>query len=184
VTTSDDALAAKLQVLRNHGQAVKYHSDVVGGNARMHEMVGAALAIKLPHLAAWTEARRRAAAWYHEELEDVAGIDLFPEPAGAYSVYHLFVVEVDDRDRVLAALNDAGIGAALHYPVPVHLQEAYASLGLREGSFPNAERSASRLLSLPMFAEITRDQVARVATALRNAVLESRSVPAGFGERG
>ncbi len=170
-------------MLRNHGQAVKYHSDVVGGNARMHEMVGAALSIKLPHLAGWTEARRRAAAWYHEELEDVAGVDLFPEPAGAYSVYHLFVVEVDDRDRVLAALNEAGIGAALHYPVPVHLQEAYASLGLGEGSFPNAERSASRLLSLPMFAEITRDQIARVATVLRHAVLDTRSVPVSSGER-
>jgi len=170
VTTKKPELADRMRVLRDHGQAEKYHSSVVGTNARMSELVAAALDIKLRHLDGWTDARRAVARWYREELAGIPGVDVFDEPEWARSVYHLFVVELDERDRVLTALQEAGIGAGLHYPVPIHLQEAYASLGHREGSFPHAERSAARLLSLPMFPEMTRAQVGVVATELRRAV--------------
>lgn len=170
VTTNDGELAERLRALRNHGQLRKYHSATIGTNARMHEIVAAALNVKLRHLPEWTEARRQVASWYFEELADLYGVDLFPEPEWAYSVYHLFVIELDERDAVMKQLLADDIGAGLHYPVPVHLQEAYRDLGVPEGSLPQAERSAARLLSLPMFAEMTREQVATVADALRNSV--------------
>ena len=168
ITTNDDELAARVRMLRDHGQSRKYHSELVGANARMSEITAAALFVKLRHLAEWTDQRRQVAAWYHEALADVPDIEDFPEPEWARSVYHLFVIEADDRDHLASALAEAGVATGLHYPTPIHLQPAYAGLGLGAGSFPNAEASARRLLSLPMFPELTRNQVDHVINSIRS----------------
>ena len=162
VTTNDDDLAKRLQMLRDHGQAAKYRSEVIGTNARMSELVGAGLEIELPHLASWTDARRRVAAQYRSRLGGVAGIELPSEADDLRSVYHLYVVHLKDRDQVQGALGNAGIGTGLHYPIPIHLQDAYRELGHAAGSFPNAEWSASHLLSLPMFPELSEEHVDEV----------------------
>jgi dTDP-4-amino-4,6-dideoxygalactose transaminase len=173
VTTSDPDLADRVRMLRDHGQVRKYLSTVVGTNARMHEIVAAALSVKLRFLDEWTEARRAVASRYLEELAGIPGVTLFPELEWARSVYHLFVVEVEARPEVMASLEAQGIGFGLHYPVPIHLQAAYEDLGLGLGSFPNAEASAERLLSLPMFPEMTQDQITAVITAVRTAAQQA-----------
>ncbi len=166
ILTNDAAMAEHARALRDHGQTEKYHSRYIGYNARMHEMVGAALSVKLRRLEEWTEKRRRVAAWYEEALGGAGGVELPVEPDWARSVYHLYVVHVADRDRVRDTLDAMGIATGLHYPVPIHLQPAYRDLGLPDGSFPVAERSADRLLSLPMYPELPRDAVEYVAEAL------------------
>lgn len=166
VTTNDDDLAQRMRWLRDHGQIAKYRSELIGTNARMGELVGAGLGIELPHLAPWSEARRRVADRYRLKLDGVAGLELPSEPEDIRSVYHLYVVHLEDRDRVQAALTDAGIGTGLHYPIPIHLQDAYQALGYEEGAFPSSEWSASHLLSLPMFPELLDEQVDQVCDAL------------------
>ena len=170
ILTNDDSLAAAMVELRDHGQSEKYHSSRIGFNSRMHEIVGAALNVKLPHLARWTEQRRTVAGRYRQLLDDVDAIGLPVDAEWAYSVYHLFVVHVPNRDRVMELMQAAEIGVGLHYPVPIHLQQAYASLGHQKGDFPVAEESAASLLSLPMYAELTEEQIAYVAGTLRSAV--------------
>jgi dTDP-4-amino-4,6-dideoxygalactose transaminase len=157
-------------MLRDHGHTAKYTSAVVGTNGRMHELVAATLNIKLPHLQEWTDRRRTVARTYDELLGGHPLIEIPQEADWAEAVYHLYVVLVPDRDRVMAAIEAAGIGVGLHDPIPIHLQQAYAHLGHEPGSFPVAERSATSLLSLPMFAEMTGDQIEYVATTLRDAV--------------
>ncbi|HEY8172373.1 MAG TPA: DegT/DnrJ/EryC1/StrS family aminotransferase, partial [Dehalococcoidia bacterium] len=120
---------------------------------------------ELRHLDAWNGGRRRAAAWYEEALSD-AGLQLPVTPAGRDHVYHLYVVQLAERDRTREALSSMGVGAAVHYPVPVHLQRAYSELGMQEGSLPVTESASKRVLSLPMFPEITQQQVAYVADCL------------------
>lgn len=168
--TNDGGLAAKVRELRDHGQAQKYHSTLVGFNSRMHEIVGAALNVKLPHLEEWTKKRRAVAARYGELLANTEDVEVPVEAEWAYSVYHLYVVHVPNRDKVMETMAEAGIGVGMHYPVPIHLQEAYASLGHRTGDFPVAEASASSLLSLPMYAEMSDDQIVYVANTLKAAV--------------
>jgi dTDP-4-amino-4,6-dideoxygalactose transaminase len=170
VTTNDGGLAEQLRMLRDHGQSAKYRSDVVGYNARMGELVAAALRIKLRHLGDWTASRRDIAARYQELLRGVPGVRLQHQPEWTSSSYHLFVVRVPRRDEVRARLEAAGIATGLHYPVPVHLQKAYATLGHRRGDFPASESWADDGISLPMFPELSDDQVQRVATALAQAV--------------
>jgi dTDP-4-amino-4,6-dideoxygalactose transaminase len=170
VTTHDDALAAELRMLRAHGETRKYESRVVGTNARMMELVAATLAIKLPYLADWTAARRQVAAWYAERLGDDPSIELPTHPDHVEPVYHLYVVHVPHRDEVAAMLNDAGVSTGMHYPIPIHLQDAYRHLGHGPGDFPNTEYSAAHLLSLPMFPELTETQVDYVCEMLRDAV--------------
>jgi dTDP-4-amino-4,6-dideoxygalactose transaminase len=170
VTTNDDELARTVRLLRDHGQSAKYHSEVIGTNARMSELVAAVLNIKLRYLVGWSESRRAAAAMYHERLADLVEVELPAETDRARSVYHLYVIHVPERDRIRQLLGEAGVGTGLHYPVPVHLQPAYAGLGHEPGSFPNAERSAATLLSLPMFPELTESQIDRVCDTLRAAV--------------
>jgi len=166
ITTNDDALAARLRSLADHGQAAKYHSDLVGTNARMIELVAAMLEIKLARLAEMTEARRRVADMYRALLDGSDLVELPQEAQWAEPVYHLFVVEVDARDRVQELLAARGIATGLHYPVPLHLQPAYGHLGYTDGAFPVAERRAERLLSLPMFPELTDVEVETVAKGL------------------
>ncbi len=170
VTTDDPALAERVRLLRDHGQRERYvHLIPDGGNARLDAIQAAVLRLKLERLADWNERRRRAAAWYAEELAG-AGLQLPSEPAGRRHVYHLYVVRVPRRERVRAALAERGVQTGLHYPIPLHRQPAFAYLEVGEGAYPEAERAAAEVLSLPMHPHLTREQVAYVADALRRAL--------------
>jgi len=172
VTTNDADLAQKVRMLRDHGQAKKYYHDFEGYNGRCDALQAAALRVKLRHLPEWTAARRKHAAQYLELLKDAEGIVAPTVAADCDPVWHLFVVQVEDRDAVLEAMKARGVACALHYPVPLHLQKAYAHLGYGEGSLPVTEAYARRLLSLPMYAELTDEQVAYVCESLGAAVSE------------
>jgi dTDP-4-amino-4,6-dideoxygalactose transaminase len=161
VLTNDASVAGRVRALRNYGSSEKYVHTEIGFNARLDTVQAVVLLAKLQHLAAWNALRREAAARYRElRLEPV------PTLEGNEHVYHLFVVRVPERDRALARLHEAGIGAGVHYPVPIHLQPAFGHLGLQEGAFPNAEQAAREILSLPMFPGITAEQQEQVARAL------------------
>jgi len=164
--TNDDALARRLAQLRNYGQSQKYDHVAAGLNSRLDSLQAAVLAVKLPHLDRWNEARVSRAARYRAALRGVGDLRLQEIAPGATSVYHLFVVETEHRDRLRRHLADAGIDTGVHYPVPIHLQPAYAA-GYRMGQFPHTEALARRSLSLPMFPELRDDQVDAVAAAIR-----------------
>jgi len=167
VVTSDAALGEKLQLLRNWGSTVKYHHPIVGFNSRLDTIQAAILGVKLKHLASWNEARRQCAQTYTDLLASESLVTTPRTMPGNTHVFHLYVIQVEHRDEVLAGLHEAGVGAGIHYPVPVHLQGAYAWLGHAEGDFPNAERLAARCLSLPLFPELKEEQIAVVVNALR-----------------
>jgi dTDP-4-amino-4,6-dideoxygalactose transaminase len=170
VVTGSDELAAKVRVLRDHGQPRKYMHSVVGWNGRMDGIQAAVLSVKLPHLEAANEARRRHARTYRELLASCAGVRLPAEADYGKHVYHVYAVRVANRDAVMQRMQQEGVGCGVHYPVPIHLQEAYRSQGCAEGSFPVAERCAREFLSLPMFPELTGEQVAFTAKALAASV--------------
>jgi dTDP-4-amino-4,6-dideoxygalactose transaminase len=170
VTTSSDEIAAKVRALRNYGSEVKYHHPETGFNSRLDTLQAVVLLAKLKRLAAWNEARRAAARRYDELLAGVPGIVLPRTAEGNEHIWHLYVVRVPRRDEVLKKLNADGIGAGIHYPVPVHLQGAFKHLGHKPGDFPIAERTSSEILSLPMFGEITADQQARVVERFKAAL--------------
>jgi len=173
ITTDDDDLNAELRMLRDHGAPRKFEHRVIGTNSRLEGIQGAVLRIKLRQLEAWTDQRRRVAARYRELLGGLAAtgrIDLPHEAPGVRHVYHIFALGLDGRDDVATKLNAAGVATGIHYPVPIHLQPAYASEGHKPGSFPLSERYAQRSLSLPMFPELTDEQIARVAEAVHDAV--------------
>jgi dTDP-4-amino-4,6-dideoxygalactose transaminase len=178
LVTNRPDIAEKARLLRSHGEARRYYSAVPGWNLRLSEVLAAAVRIQLRYLDAWSEGRRRVASWYAEALRGLP-LQLPCTPAGREHVYHLYVVQVDERDAVKAALEARGIGTSIHYPVPVHRQDAYASLSMAAGSLPVTEAAAPRLLSLPMFPEMTREQVQYVAGSLTE-VLEAvrQHVPA------
>jgi len=179
VTTNDRALADLIKCLRDHGQAKKYHHSHIGWNARMDGIQGAALQIKLRRLEGGNAARRNHAGLYDSLLGDVGGVAVpYVSPDGV-PVYHLYVVRVAERDRLLAALAERGIACGIHYPRPIHLQAAYAGLGLGPGSFPVSERVADELLSLPMFPELTAGQVELVARELTGLVAPLQSAALG-----
>jgi dTDP-4-amino-4,6-dideoxygalactose transaminase len=154
-------------MLRDHGQAKKYHHAVIGWNARMDGIQGAALRVKLKHLDRANEARRANARFYDQHLAEVEEVILPTEAEYARHVYHLYVVRVQERDRVLQAMANRGIACGIHYPIPVHLQEAYRFLGHQKGSFPVAERCADEFLSLPMYPELTTTQMEAVVHELK-----------------
>ena len=164
---NDSRLLENIRRLREHGQAKKYYHDVEGYNGRLDAIQAAFLRIKLRHLPVWTDGRRRAAAWYREALTDVAELILPQESHDARHVYHLFVIRAERRDALQAHLSARNIGTGLHYPLPLHLQNAYRGMRLAKGAFPVAESAAERLLSLPMFPELTKSQVDQVAEAIR-----------------
>lgn len=169
--TTDDADVDRLvRLLANHGSERKYVHEVMGCNSRLDALQAVQLRHKLRMLDRWNRRRQDAADRYAELLGDVPGVVLPVTLPGNTHVWHLYVVRVAERDRVLAALHDAGVGAALHYPVPVHLSKAYAALGLPSGSFPVAEAAAEEILSLPMFPHIMRAQQERVVEVLADAV--------------
>lgn len=170
VVTDDDELAGRVRALRNYGSEVKYHHPETGFNSRLDTLQAVVLSAKLRRLAAWNEQRRQAAARYDELLADLEEATRTVTLDGNEHVWHLYVVRVPDRDAVLASLHEAGVGAGIHYPVPVHLQGAFAHLGHGPGSFPVTEQAANEILSLPMYAEITPEQQERVVDVLRKAL--------------
>jgi dTDP-4-amino-4,6-dideoxygalactose transaminase len=164
ITTNDGDLAKKVRVLRDHGQAQKYFHDVEGYNGRLDAIQAGILQVKLRHLADWNEKRRQSAVRYRELLNSVEpAIRLPHEPSWAKPVYHLYVIRVEDRQGLQKHLAEANIGTGIHYPIPLHLQKAYASLGYKQGDFPVSERVASEIVSLPMFPGLGSDEQNRVA---------------------
>lgn len=168
VVTNDEAVARHLRLLRDHGSERKYHHEIIGYNFRLEGIQGAVLGVKLKHLDKWNGLRREHAARYDELLKK-SGLVLPREMEYARHVYHLYVVQTDERDALQTSLNEAGVQTGIHYPIPIHLQPAYASLGHKAGDFPEAERQATRVLSLPMFPELTDEQVRHVAGAIQNS---------------
>lgn len=169
LTNSAD-VAARMRSIRDHGAERKYEHDIFGFNSRMDALQAVVLSAKLRRLENWNSARREAAARYTQMLEGYDEIILPHQLDGNKHVWHLYVVRVPDRDRVIKELNAAGIGAGVHYPIPVHLSGAFSDLGYKRGEFPVTERAAGELLSLPLFAEITEDQQKQVVTALVSAL--------------
>ncbi len=159
---ADAALAERARSLREHGSRVRYYHDEVGYNYRMEGIQGAVLGVKLKHLAAWTAARRRIASRYAELLRDTP-LKLQAELPASEGAWHVYVVRHPRRDELRAHLEQQGIGTGLHYPVPLHMQKCYASLGHKAGAFPVAEAAARECLSLPIYPELTDAQVAHVA---------------------
>lgn len=167
ITTIDEGLARKAAMLRDHGQSKKYYHDIEGYNGRLDSLQAGILRIKLRHLARWNEQRRAAAGIYDALLAPLGGSVICPVAAGySKSVYHLYVVRTQFRNELQKQLSDAGIGTGIHYPIPIHLQTAYASRGWKRGDFPETEAAAEEILSLPMFAGLTADQQRRVVEAI------------------
>jgi dTDP-4-amino-4,6-dideoxygalactose transaminase len=165
LATNDSELADRVRYLRDHGSKEKYvHITPDGWNSRLDAMQAAILSIKLKKLDEWNSRRRQAAAFYREALAGLA-LDLPIEPKYAEPIYHLYVVRAQDRDHLQKELGTRGIGVGLHYPIPLHLQKAYEGLGYARGAFPNAERSASTGLSLPMHPFLNQAQIHQVAEA-------------------
>lgn len=170
LVTNDAQLAESIRVLRDHGQVRKYHHTMVGWNGRMDGIQGAVLSIKLRQLDQTNERRRAHAAQYDRALRDIEGIVTPRESAQNRHVYHVYAIRVRDRNELIQALAERGVGSGIHYPVPVHLQEAYRSLGYMRGAFPVAEQCADEFLSLPMYPELTEEQVNLVVEAVSESV--------------
>jgi len=166
ITTDDDELAAKVRMLRDHGMPEKYKHSLVGYNERMDGVQGAVLDVKLRYLDRWNSARRRHAADYRKLLAPEPRIKLFTEHSGREQNYHLFVIRVPNRDEVQQNLKDKGVATGIHYPIPIHLQTAYSGMGWKKGDYPASEKLAGEILSLPMFAELTDEQIHEVCTAV------------------
>jgi dTDP-4-amino-4,6-dideoxygalactose transaminase len=167
ITTNDEGLARKSAMLRDHGQSKKYYHDIEGYNGRLDSLQAGILRIKLRHLARWNEQRRAAARIYDRLLEPLGGSVVRPVEADySRSVYHLYVVRTQSRNELQKQLSEAGIGTGIHYPIPIHLQTAYASRGWKRGEFPQTEAAAEEILSLPMYAGLTADQQRQVAEVI------------------
>jgi dTDP-4-amino-4,6-dideoxygalactose transaminase len=170
VVTDSEETARRLRSLRDHGTSHKYRSQEIGWNSRLDEIQAAVLRVKLPHLEGWNQMRRRHAASYNALLKAVPGITIPPVADQSEHVYHQYTVRVPRRDRVQKALSEKGINTAVYYPVPLHLQPAYALLGYKTGSLPQAERASAEVLSLPVYPELQQEHLKRVATAISEAV--------------
>ena len=169
VTTNDSTLYETILKLRAHGSPRKYYHDLVGYNYRMDSFTGAVLDIKLAHLENWTEIRRKNAAQYRALLDGLPlKLPYVPDYAG--HSFHLFVVQTDDRERLAVVLKEKGVETNVHYPLPLHLQKAFACLGYREGEFPVCESAAEKILSLPLCAHISGEEIAYVAKCLREVL--------------
>ena len=166
VVTNSPEFAARLRTLRNHGQTEKYVSSEPGWNSRLDEIQAAILRVKLRHLAEWQRARQAHAAEYNRLFAQIPGVMPPLAPEGYEHVFHQYTIRVEHRDALQKFLAERKIGNAIYYPVPLHLQPIYASLGHKPGDFPHAERAAQEVLSLPMYPELRGEQIARVANAL------------------
>lgn len=167
VVTNDPALAAQMRKMRDHGQAKKYYHDIVGWNARMDGIQGAVLSVKLSHLPEWNAARQRHARLYNELLAGIEGIETPVQADCAEHIYHLYVIRTAERDALMKYLAEQGISCGIHYPVPVHLQECFKGLGQGRGTFPVSEQTADQSLSLPMYAELSDEQIEYVCASVR-----------------
>jgi len=167
VVTNNTELAGKIRMFRDHGQRKKYYHSIVGWNARMDGFQGAVLSVKLKHLAEWNELRRKNAQLYNNLLVDVEGVITPTETDYAKHVYHIYAIRTEKRKQLMDALAKGGISCGIHYPVPLHLQEAYNSLGYNKGDFPVTERCAEQIVSLPMFAELTSEQIEYVVEKIK-----------------
>lgn len=169
ITTDNEELATIAAKLRTHGTGKKYYHDLLGHNSRLDALQAAVLLVKLPHLAEWNRLRGEKAALYDRMLE---GVDVVRPAKADYAeqVYHLYIVRSPKRDEVIAALKDAGIGTGVYYPVPLHLQEVYHSLGYQEGDLPVSEAACKETFALPLFPEITEEQQRKVVEAIRRVV--------------
>jgi dTDP-4-amino-4,6-dideoxygalactose transaminase len=168
ITTNDEAMAKRMKMIREHGQVKKYYHDMEGYNGRLDSIQAGWLSVKLRHLTNWNESRRSLAHRYHELLEEAKDAIVRPlEAAWTKGVYHLYVVRLQNRDAFLGYLADAGIGAGIHYPIPLHLQKAYEFLGHKQGDFPVTERIALEIVSLPMFPQLTHQQQDEVVNKVR-----------------
>ncbi len=167
IVTSDATTAERLRKLRLHGGAKQYHHDEVGTNSRLDTLQAAVLLAKLPHLAAWSAKRREHAAYYTQALTGLPAVRPLVVAAGNEHIFHQYTVRVERRDALQAHLKAKGIGHAVYYPVPLHRQPCFASLGYREGSLPVTERAAREVISLPIYPELTRAQLDAVVAAIR-----------------
>lgn len=169
ITTNDDEIAARCRSLRHSGRALgkAYEYDLEGSTLRMDEIQAAILRVKLPHLEEWTEKRRKAAAWYEEGLAGVPVVLPPTPPAGSSQSYYVYTIRAEKRDELQAYLKAHNIGSAVYYPVPLYKQPAYAHLKLKAENYPQAEKAAKEVLSIPMFPEITQEQVTRVCDTIR-----------------
>jgi dTDP-4-amino-4,6-dideoxygalactose transaminase len=168
LVTNNKHYAERARQLRNHAQSERYFHDEIGYNYRMDSLQAAMLSLKLKHLDRWNLARAFRAIRYEELLSDLP-LTLPTRFSDSQPVWHCYVIESDRRDELRAALNEAQIDSGLHYPVPLHLQQACKDLGYKNGDFPNSERLSSRCLSLPIFAELTEAQMQRISDALHSA---------------
>ena len=176
VVTDSPELARRVEMLRNHGGAERYVHTSVGLNSRLDEIQAAVLRVKLRHLSAWNEARRRIASRYSTVLSGLEGISVPFEDPRSEHVFHLYVIGTDNRDELQGYLRDQGIATGIHYPIPIHLQEACDSLGYPEGSLPQTEAIAERILSLPIFPEMTDEEVERVLRAVRKFAVSRSAI--------
>jgi dTDP-4-amino-4,6-dideoxygalactose transaminase len=170
IVTNNAEVHKKIRMLRDHGQAKKYYHAMIGWNARMHGMQGAILSVKLRHLERWNEARRANARLYNSLLNSLDGVITPHEPDYAKHVYHIYGIRVQNRDALINALAEKDVFCGIHYPVPVHLQEAYASLKLAKGTFPISEQCAEEYVSLPMFPELTKEQIETAVIGMTKAL--------------
>jgi dTDP-4-amino-4,6-dideoxygalactose transaminase len=175
-TTNDEALAKRMKMIRDHGQAKKYYHDIEGYNGRLDSIQAGWLSVKLRNLANWNESRRKLAHRYHQLFaESSEGMVLPKEASWTKGVYHLYVVRVNDREALQAHLAEAGIATGIHYPIPLHLQKAYEGLGYKKGDFPVTERVAAEIVSLPMFPQLTASQQDEVVSKTREFVASRMS---------
>jgi dTDP-4-amino-4,6-dideoxygalactose transaminase len=170
VVTNNADLDQKIRMLRDHGQAKKYYHAMIGWNARMDGFQGAILSVKLKHLPAWNEARRRNAKRYDEMLGNTNGVVIPQESAQNKHVYHIYAIRVQNRDALIKALAEKDIHCGIHYPISLHLQEAYRGLGYKRGSFPVSEKVQAEFVSLPMFPELTNAQIEFAANETRRLI--------------
>ncbi len=173
VVTNDDSLARRLRMLRNHGQRYRFHHSYHSLNSRFDDLQAAILSVKLPHLDAWNERRRQLAQRYRRELAEGPLALPVEEPWAGHN-YHLFVVRVEDRDDFRFRLQQMGVESDVHYPTPVHLQPAYWRLGYRQGDLPVSEWAAQRVVTLPLFPEMTEEEIQAVVSGVRAALAGSR----------
>jgi len=166
--TNDEELYQKAKMIRQHGEIKRYHHQVIGHNYRMEAFQGAVLSTKIKYLSEWTEKRRDNARLYNELLKDVEEIQTPKEQEKTYCVYHLYVIQSEDRDGLQKYLHEKGVATGLHNPIPLHLQKAYEFMGHKEGDFPVAERAARRVLSLPMYPELTEGQIQYVVEKIKD----------------
>lgn len=170
VVTNNFELQEKIRILRDHGQVRKYHHTMIGWNCRMDGIQGAVLSVKLRHLKRGNELRRAHALKYNDAFVNTEQLAIPVEAEYARHIYHVYAIRVQERKDVLRFLDDKGIGYGVHYPVPIHLQEAYRGLGYKKGTFPVAERTAQEFVSLPMFPELSQAQLDLVIEAVKDCV--------------